>query len=318
MPRKKKQTKQASTEPKSFKEQVLADTRKPKDTKFIAVAIPTKNGLINVALKGFLDILSMSNRSAKDPFYFYELIEPFAYPVEYARNRLVGRFLQETEADYLWFIDADQIPSIPESLSMLGCDADIVSGFYWQWHGSSSKSGIPGLRPIVRNRSKTEGRMTFEGPAEYRDGMDIDVAATGALLIKRKVLEDKSLWQDSKWTDPEGNTFDCLEDQPFAPPIFKNTYKPNGQIALGEDYDFVWRAKTAGYSVKVVASAQFGHLKQVDLSDIARYVARERQAAKREAKKELEAQAQTPMNLNPPVNWRQNQIQGFNNEPGKE
>jgi hypothetical protein len=67
---------------------------------------------------------------SSDPAFGYQFsitVAPEISPVHYARNLLVGIFLKETNADFLWFIDNDMMPD-ESSLEILNTDADIASG----------------------------------------------------------------------------------------------------------------------------------------------------------------------------------------------
>ena len=164
----------------------------------------------------------------------------------------------------MMFIDFDTIP--PENaLELFDVDADIAIGIVPVFKGQPG--GKPGAMyfNIYQYLNETD---KFQPVAPHREPTAIDVDAGGcaAMIIRRKVLEDKRMWHDPNWTDIKG-TSKCLEDHE-APPIFRMHHKPNGEILIGEDVDFCLRAKVLGYSVKAYSGTLFGHIKDLNMLDM--------------------------------------------------
>ena len=248
------------------------------EKRHVFVAIPSLHGRINTALINFMSLLQYLSLTEQLPFVFNTQILSFTHPIEYARNCLVRTFLEQTEAEYLWFLDDDVIPT-ETSLEMLAVDADIVSGrcFIWQHRAGET----PRYFVSAFERGETED-VTFDTvkPTSDQDVVkDIDAAGAACLLIRRRVLEDPRLRLATTYTTPEGQVKDLADEEGHAPPLFRSVYKPNGERYWGEDLDFVWRARALGYTAKVHLGAAFGHYKEVDLDQVGALYARKLEAA---------------------------------------
>jgi hypothetical protein len=110
---------------------------------------------------------------------------------------------------------------------------------------------------------------------------EIDAAGTAAMLIRRKVFEDRRMWLPGEYPGLYGeslNVYDEMDEKMWAAPIFRTLRKPNGAPFVGEDLDFCTRAKNLGYSIKCDLSIKVGHVKGVDLENVVQYAAAEKQA----------------------------------------
>jgi hypothetical protein len=239
----------------------------------IFIGIPSVDGNINVALLGFLSILDALTLNESYPLAFIRRTMPYTTPVEYARNRLVRCFLEDTSADTLWFLDADVVPTL-SSLRIFETDADLLTGRCFIW-----RHELEGQPQLFINSFDLavdpKGQPCLEPirPVDASDVVkDVEAAGTACLLIKRRVFEDPRMLLESRWTDVYGGEHDLDEDRnepDWAPPFFRTSRKPNGQVYLGEDIDFTKRARALGYTMKAHLAASFGHRKMVDLDGIA-------------------------------------------------
>jgi len=169
-----------------------------------------------------------------------------------ARNRLVARFLQ-TDADVLWFIDADTVPSMNTSrlLTHLTSDLDIWGGIYPLMARASDEHAPVEITWTMYDEA--DGHFT---PAEPEGDAIREVGGlgTGCMLIRRHVLEDKRLR--------------LADDHEGIPCIFRTTYQVDDSVAYSDDLDFCLRARKAGYRVWADPVVKWGHRKMADVRDV--------------------------------------------------
>lgn len=224
----------------------------------IVVCLLTYGDSVNVSFLWWIDQLRSLNADEKHPRTYEVMYVPGLRPVSYARNVAVTNFLNNKNADKLWFIDDDLVPT-ENSTKIFDSGADIVSGLYWLL---LMKEGRPTLSTAVYK--KVDGGFDQINPKERLIGQDIvpiDAAGTGTLLISRKVLEDQKMMNSKKYLSAEGNEIELSENE--ALPIFRTLSKANGSEERSEDIDFVWRAKQLGYKCECVLDARFYHKKEV-------------------------------------------------------
>lgn len=242
--------------------------KKPAEREHIFIGIPCVGDDMHIALLHFLTAIDGVNKNEAAPWKFSWTVKSGLRPVEFARNRIVGEFLK-TDANRLFFIDADMIPGT-ESLQLLHVDADIVSGAAFAFKRSQG-GGQPRLE-LCSYKYNVRGDNKFNSiiPGPGASVLDIDGCGTACMVIRRKVLEDPAmrLAPNYEWYSNEYNVED--EHDGEAPAIFQTHYKPNGEILRGEDLDFCYRAKNAGYSLKLHAGVDFGHVKPMNLSEVGR------------------------------------------------
>jgi predicted O-methyltransferase YrrM len=157
-------------------------------------------------------------------------------PVSVSRNLIVKYFLEETDADYLFFVDSDTI--IPDNaIELFKEDKDIISGFYPMWIRNMivpsfvKETGDEELRFIARWKWNTVEKYAGCG--------------AGCLLIKRHVLEN------------------------MKPPWFKfELSDDNIAVNYGEDIYFGLKARSMGYDLWGHTGVICSHLKTVDLTEL--------------------------------------------------
>ncbi len=167
--------------------------------------------------------------------------------VSASRNNLTARFLDETDADWLWWIDAD-MGWDPDALDRLLEVADpethpIVGGLCFGASGDA-------LFPTIYQWAEIDGQLTTVRIRDYeRDGV-VQCAATGAafVLIHRSVLEQMREREFSK-----------------AFPWFQET-ELGGQ-PVGEDLTFCIRAGLLKHKVHVHTGVKVGHHKSTLLTE---------------------------------------------------
>lgn len=164
-----------------------------------------------------------------------------------ARNAIVRTFLDETQAEWLWFVDADMHWD-PEALDTLLDYADehrapVVGGLCF-----GIEDGI--LFPTLYAWGKNDDdKITSYRYDSFPENAMFQVGATGAafLLIHRKVLV-------------------AIRDKGFNPtfPWFQETEMAGA--ACGEDVTFCARAGILGYPVYVHTGVEVGHHKSFMLT----------------------------------------------------
>ena len=150
-----------------------------------------------------------------------------------SRNNIVAGFLNNTDADYLMWIDSDtQFPpyGIPR---LMGRDLDIVGGVYYH----KDNTAMP---TVYRLAEDNRYRVLTDFKTDRL--FEVDGIGTGFLLIKRAVLE--------RFT-PEV----C---KAFGTP-FGFGYAPDG-TEEGEDLSFCRRAKKLGYKIWADPTIPLGHV----------------------------------------------------------
>jgi hypothetical protein len=161
--------------------------------------------------------------------------------VSMSRNDVTKRFLDDTDAQWLWWIDSDMAWE-PEALEQLLSVADpvtapIVGGLCF---GASNGE----LFPTIYQLAEVEGKITTVRIHDYEPNTLTPVAATGAafLLIHRSALE-------AIRTKAYNKTFTWFQETEM-----------NGR-PVGEDITFCLRALESGFKTYVHTGVEVGHHK---------------------------------------------------------
>lgn len=257
MPRKRKQKKARyfqSTAPaaivniaqvRSRREPLQADR---KSSMFIA--IPTLSGRVDATIATNFFRAGASSMLAECPFRFAVHIERGQRPADYARNRIVKTFMEDTDCDWLVMIDDDEV--VPDNFWQLCTvrDADIVSGLTPVW--------VANMDPEAMLRVNNYG-INAEGhcynlpiPDEsVKQPYRVPICGTGCIAIRRRVFAPK----------PHG-----LGIAPFA-----FSYMEDRKVRAGEDINFSVSANRAGFVLTVHAGVRFDHEKGLPLWQVEKY-----------------------------------------------
>ncbi len=234
----------------------------------VAIAVPSTDNQVSLTLLSFYAALKDSEADPRWRWITRLLPVDGLRNVPYARNKLIGDFLR-TDCDWLWFIDADMMPA-ESSARLLHNEADISCGrmFKWDHERPEVQAGL-----TVCAYDLKDGRFHPCGLSPNESALkDVDGIGTGSMKIRRRVLEDHRMWLDGAYassiTGQDYNLYDEIGPE-FAPPIFQERFKPNGNRTLGSDLEFCYRAKALGYSVQVDMAAHVGHRKWVNLDEVA-------------------------------------------------
>ncbi len=176
------------------------------------------------------------------------------------RNKAVRVFLEQTDADWLWFIDTDQ-GFRGDILKQLLASADpverpIVSALIMA--ARAEGHGLP-VSPACVAMQEVEGTpqlVQYFGVPNERH-WHVGASGTGCILIHRSVLEaigeqhKDSPWpwfEYLAWKRPDPVTGDIVPD------------------VMGEDYAFSLKARALGYPVIVDTRIECSHIKKRTLT----------------------------------------------------
>lgn len=235
----------------------------------VVVCIPTTGRAFDVDIGLLLSALYEHNFTGSGWKFDSEITNNVTY-IEAARNVLVHRFKKRhPNADWLFFIDSDTIPhpDFMQLLLKLRPELHIVCGWYpvpcaakglppittsvYVEMPAKIEGGVPTWRPL--RVDELLGATTEKG--ETPELLRVDGAATGCMLIHRKVLEDPRMLCGE--TDEQG--IEAIFDWPR---------KDNGLGLRSDDLDFCMRAKKNGYNIYVDPAVRFGHKKLTNLADV--------------------------------------------------
>jgi hypothetical protein len=164
------------------------------------------------------------------------------------RNYLVRKFLEETTAPWLLFVDSDILFS-PQDVDVLLSTADpmtrpVVAGSY-------ANMNEAGSRTEVWWREEAQGGSD---PFERLSPVPLKACGMGFTLIHRRVLE---AMRDSH----EGSDPWIWFDTPYRPGVGERIDRYSGG-RIGEDYEFCIRARELGFSIWGVPWIEVGHMKR--------------------------------------------------------
>ena len=216
----------------------------------VMVAIPNLGSKIVTPLLMWIQSLDYKSIDTECPYFFKVFMPNDCFPVEYARNQCVRAFLADPFWKKLWFVDSDMNPPV-NALDLLDYDEPVVSGLTYIWTSEQWKDEGVYRPPYMKINAfdyqpETDDFQSKLPPKDARV-FHCDAAGAACLVIRRDVLEEM----------PE--------------PWFRTPRDPYGMTLRGEDLDFGLRCLRAGKRVLYVPKVQFGHLKEVDLSQICKY-----------------------------------------------
>jgi len=166
-----------------------------------------------------------------------------------ARNLLVSRFLDETSATHLLFVDADIGFDPQQAARMLAFDADVVAGMYplklLDWNS--------GLARAVNGEPVETAPLRYVGaPCEGAEAEEMDdfvtgtYAGTGFMMIRREaLLKMAAAYPQLRYSASHAGT-----TRSASPSLSPNQYAffdcmidPDTGVYLSEDYTFcrLWR-----------------------------------------------------------------------------
>lgn len=168
------------------------------------------------------------------------------FPTDHARNKICRLFLDQDDGEYLLFLDADMTHPADLAHRLVKHDLDIVSGRYSMRKPPFFSVAMRKVGPGATEYQAIEKLMPLE---KIRGLIEIDAAGGGALMIRRRVLEDVRAMNGgvNEW--------------------FRYQDGPDGVRSRSEDMWFFEQAKRAGYTSWLDADCRCGHIAQFEIDD---------------------------------------------------
>jgi hypothetical protein len=185
-----------------------------------------------------------------------------------ARNVLANRFLQDTAATHLLFIDADMAFNAADVMKMLECDLDVTAALYptkvINWNSVAKVArDFPDLPPdylsSVAGRFGTFATLPGEPRIPIDEPFPVESAGTGIMLIRRNVLLKMSeAFSDISFRiRPQDAAHFPGKTHLFG--FFNEITLPDG-VRLSEDLSFCERWRSIGGQVHGCAWFKVRHL----------------------------------------------------------
>jgi hypothetical protein len=165
-----------------------------------------------------------------------------------ARNNLVKEFM-DTDADYLFFIDADEGFNVPDVIKMIESNKDLIGGIYpmknINWEGVR-KAALEG-RQNLEEFSGLFAMNLLPGNTTIKLAEPVEVleVATGLMLINRSVFETLEPHCPKYAMNTSNAQFDFSN---MVTEYFATSITPEG-ILLSEDYHFCRKFRELGGQV---------------------------------------------------------------------
>lgn len=211
----------------------------------VMIAVPSLTGFVRWSIANMAATAATYNHDPQCPWWFQMFWVNGARPFEYARNKIVRYFMENTTAEWCYMIDDDQ--EVPDNWFHLLriSDADVVSGTTTCWAGVENSA----VRMRVNQYTlDPQGRCTnITPPATNGSPYQVPVVGTGCMAVRRRVFEKLGMHP------------------------FKMTQCEDGSIMAGEDVYFCNEVNKAGFRISVHPQVKFGHLKTVDLNHVAEW-----------------------------------------------
>lgn len=193
--------------------------------KSIYIAV-LNQGWIRPELSRILTRLTHQNK------YNLTIKYPSFKPIEHNRNKMVKDFLENTTAEFLLFIDGDNVPPI-NVLDLADYQKDIIGGLCFGWKHNTVIPLILELN-TKENIEKGEDKYRVMEVPEDKGLVECDGVGTGLMMIKRDVLEEIKY-------------------------PFENYYDEDGIKTTGLDLNFCEKAKKKGFKVYCHTDFQVAH-----------------------------------------------------------
>lgn len=180
-----------------------------------------------------------------------------------ARNKVVKTFLEDTTAEWLWWLDAD-MTFPPDTLDRLLASADrkqrpIVGGLCFALLKGQHQEIVPTLYGF----SQAQQLVRYNG---FPEDQLVQVVGTGSacLLIHRSVFEAiADLKVGDEIAAATGQPADAKRFPPPWPWYAETISGANWGDSISEDLTFCIRAAQAGFPIFVDTSIEIGHVKPV-------------------------------------------------------
>ena len=204
----------------------------------IQIAIPAFNGMMHVSC--FNSLLQFLIEASKVNLNWTLDTMGNESLIPRARNNLAGKFLHNTNATHLMFIDSDIRFNPTDIIKLLTADKDICCGAY----------PVKQMPPQLVINDLTNGEL--EG-----DLVEVNTAGTGFMLIKRDVFNKMiDNFPKTKYSDNVGLG---AQYNPYLYALFDTDISEEGYY-LSEDWTFCLRWRSIGGKVWIHKGIDLGHV----------------------------------------------------------
>lgn len=119
--------------------------------------------------------------------FLTEIMTTRGFMADSARNTAAWKMISDTKADYLMFLDSDNIAP-PDVISrLLAHKKDVVCGLY----PLKDRPFLPVMYKYWKRKEQNNGKALYHNIMEYERGalLKVDGAGTGCMMIHRRVFE---------------------------------------------------------------------------------------------------------------------------------
>ena len=181
------------------------------------------------------------------------------------RNSLANQFMK-SDADYLFFIDADIQFHAEQVPAMIEADKDIICGIYpkkeinWQQVANGVKNEAPVNDLKYYTGSWVLNLVDYANSVTVPIGEPLEIWAggTGFMLIKRKVMEEMQKVVPSYLNDVV-DLSNAMEPRERITQFFTESIEPGTERLLSEDYHFCRTWREMGGKIHAAPWVQLTH-----------------------------------------------------------
>lgn len=223
----------------------------------IFVATPMYGGMTTgvyvQSLMNLTQAFSQKGHKVSCSFMFNESL------ITRARNNMSHEFLK-TDADYLFWIDADIKFRWEDALRMLEADVELIGGIYpkkeinWNTVREAAARGEPNLANFTGSFVVNTVGMVPEITVPQHLPCEVAAIGTGFMLVKRKVFEDMKAYTPTFKSDM--NNYVGQEIYAF----YQDPICPDSNRFLSEDYFFCEQYRKHGGKVYAAPWCKLGHM----------------------------------------------------------
>jgi len=243
--------------------QLTEDLQKQFAATRVHIATPCYGGMINAqyvtSLLQTVHVLRSFNVDVVINFIRNEAL------VTRGRNTLVAKFMYDTDATHLFFIDADIEWSAESVLRLIAHDKDVIGGAYpmktinWDAINHAAAKGKTELQNFastyVLNFMENEQDLVKD-----QDVVEVKDLGTGFLMIKRNVIERlQSAMPELKYRN-QPYLQKGEEIGEFCYGLFDTMVDPETDYYLSEDYAFCRRFQSIGGQIHVDRQIELNHI----------------------------------------------------------
>lgn len=198
----------------------------------VTVACPTNRGVNPKTLQCLLELV------ARGGYEFHIIVPEEGYTIAENRNYTAVQALNN-KSEYLLMVD-DDMTFPPDTLDKLISNKKDICGVAYHSRGSKDKIKlVPSIMSIAEVDKGKYINLETETDPKYKDVFECYATGTGIMLIRCEILYK------------------------IKRPWFEFTYHENGKCKEGEDWNFCFKAKDAGYKIFTDPTIKIGHLGEI-------------------------------------------------------